>query len=127
MSDFQPGQLVKVISGGFPQGPVFHQRGDEFELTEEDCERSDIAQHVADAEEYEDEEDTEEEAVSSDLAQMEKALNSRTVVQARSYLDQDGWTLDGMKLAREAELNGKNRETLLDYIDSRILDLEEGT
>lgn len=152
MADFTAGQTVTVKAGMFRRpGGIMIPRHTRIELTEDDIKRSDLDLLVmADEPPPEDrsslspvsdepitggEQNTENDGVhetgldlNSSLTseQLQPVIAGMTVAQAKEFLGREEWTYDNMQAAQEAEENGKARETLLDYIENRLLDLEEG-
>lgn len=142
MAEFTAGQEVKVKAGMFRRkGAVMIPRHSIITLTEDDLKRSDLDLLVTSVDEPLQEfggaNDKEAEidgtadtglnpAGDLSVEELTPILSNMTVPQAKKLLDTETWTLENMQMALSAEQDGKNRETLTDYIEDRILDLEDG-
>lgn len=62
-----------------------------------------------------------------DLEGLTEQLKGLNVEQAKQFLSRVEWTYSGMEVAKQAEASGKDRESISDYIDGRLLELEEET
>jgi hypothetical protein len=145
--DFKVGEEVRVKASQYnrrgSQGFNFIQRGQTITLEEADVDRTDagwIFERITEeetptsvfAETGEVETpgfgETEPEAIdysSPDVNQLSEMLSSMTVTKAKAFLSEDDWTKTGMETALQAEEDGQNRSTLIDFIDGRIEQLTD--
>lgn len=137
--EFTAGDMVRVKAAMFRRpGGVFIMNGQVFELTDEDIQRRegdlDLLVEPQDApltgdlvQAVEGEPDDAPSSIEGDvtLEDLQERLNGMKIKDARAFLSHESWTLDEMRLAREAEEAGKNRRQIIETIDNRILDLED--
>jgi hypothetical protein len=62
--------------------------------------------------------DIDQEALTAQLADLNEA-------QAKAFLSREEWTLEGMTVAQQAEKDGKDRKSIGEYIEGRLLELED--
>jgi hypothetical protein len=141
--DLQPGDRARVKAAMYrpsrtPEDTTIVMNGQIMELTEEDLARSDaelIWEPVDDAtldalDNPDAVQEVDEEEVAIDTAtpgaeSMAAELRKMSPREAKLFLSNENWTVEGLQAAREAEEAGKNREPILKYIDGRIGQLDE--
>jgi len=149
LHDFKAGDRLRVKAAMYrpsrtPEDTTMIMRGQIMEVNEQDVRRSDA--HLIWERPTEDEAETLAsssaliEGDAEDLpfdftnptyATLQTYLEKLTVPNAKKFLSREEWTVDALTTARDAEVSGKNRDSILDYIDGRIEqvaaeDAEEG-
>lgn len=127
---FQAGDVVELLAGFYArEDGTYINRGQQFEITEEEAARSDAHIVFGPADPITDNEDDDEGPIEFDGDESYEALKERleqlNVKKAKQLLSSDQWTAEGMEMARQAEEDGQNRKGVLDFIEGRLADLEE--
>lgn len=149
LHDFQAGDRLRVKAAMYrpsrtPEDTTIIMRGQVMEVNEKDVQRSDA--HLVWERPTEDEEEVldsssaliedDAEDIAFDFttptyATLQIHLEKLSTPKAKKFLSRDEWTVDALITAKDAEVAGKNRQSILDFIDGRIEqvaaeDAEEG-
>lgn len=135
--DFTPGEELRVKAASYrrPGTVTFISRGQLMEVNEKDLKRSDA--HLIWERPVEDGVDpleglaegtilAEDQPVADfdyeqpEYDQLLSKLQGLNVTDAKKFLSRDEWTVDGLRLALDAEEAGKDRTTIAEFIGGRI-------
>jgi len=134
--DFEVGDKVEIIAAGYnlPGTNTRLGHGQEHTITEEDLVRSDIALIFVKVVEGEGAQDASEDDeampgmdidfTSPDYENLKGLFEHSSIKRIKQILNNERWGSEGMEVALEAEAEGKNRESLITWIEGRIDDLK---
>lgn len=149
LHDFKTGDRLRVKAAMYrpsrtPEDTTIIMRGQVMEVNEHDVQRSDahlIWERPTEAEEGvldsasalvdDDADDLAFDFSDPTYATLQTHLEKLSTPKAKRFLSREEWTVDALLAAKDAEVSGKNRASILDFIDGRIEqvaaeDAEEG-